>query len=35
MPRLAFPAGALIGCAAGFLNVPEIKARLAQGQGVC
>ena len=35
MPRLAFPGGALIGCAAGFLNVPKIKARPAQGQGVC
>ncbi len=25
MPKLAFPGGALIGCAAGFLNVPRIK----------
>jgi electron-transferring-flavoprotein dehydrogenase len=25
IPRLAFPGGALIGCAAGFLNVPKIK----------
>ena len=25
VPRLAFPGGALIGCAAGFLNVPRIK----------
>ena len=25
---------ALVGCAAGFLSVPEIKARLAQGQDV-
>src|SRR6185437_10154075 len=25
IPRLAFPGGALIGCAAGFLNVPRIK----------
>ena len=25
VPRLAFPGGALIGCAAGFLNVPKIK----------
>ncbi len=24
-PRLAFPGGALIGCAAGFVNVPRIK----------
>jgi electron-transferring-flavoprotein dehydrogenase len=25
VPELAFPGGALIGCAAGFLNVPKIK----------
>ena len=25
MPKLAFPGGALIGCAAGFVNVPRIK----------
>jgi electron-transferring-flavoprotein dehydrogenase len=25
IPRLAFPGGALIGCAAGFVNVPRIK----------
>ncbi|MGH7057760.1 MAG: 4Fe-4S dicluster domain-containing protein, partial [Acetobacteraceae bacterium] len=25
IPRLAFPGGALIGCAAGFLDVPKIK----------
>ena len=25
IPRLSFPGGALIGCAAGFLNVPKIK----------
>jgi electron-transferring-flavoprotein dehydrogenase len=25
IPRLAFPGGALVGCAAGFLNVPRIK----------
>jgi electron-transferring-flavoprotein dehydrogenase len=25
IPRLTFPGGALIGCAAGFLNVPRIK----------
>ncbi len=25
IPRLIFPGGALIGCAAGFLNVPKIK----------
>ena len=25
MPKLAFPGGALIGCSAGFVNVPRIK----------
>ena len=25
MPKLAFPGGALIGCTAGFMNVPRIK----------
>ncbi len=25
MPKLTFPGGALIGCAAGFVNVPRIK----------
>ena len=25
VPKLAFPGGALIGCAAGFMNVPQIK----------
>lgn len=25
MPKLTFPGGCLIGCAAGFLNVPKIK----------
>ena len=25
VPKLAFPGGALIGCAAGFMNVPRIK----------
>jgi len=25
VPKLAFPGGAMIGCAAGFLNVPKIK----------
>ena len=25
MPRLAFPGGLLLGCSAGFLNVPKIK----------
>lgn len=31
IPRLAFPGGALIGCAAGFLNVPKIKASVSAG----
>ncbi len=26
IPRLAFPGGALIGCSAGFMNVPRLKA---------
>ena len=25
VPKLAFPGGALIGCSAGFVNVPRIK----------
>ena len=25
VPKLVFPGGALIGCAAGFVNVPRIK----------
>ncbi|KAJ8965631.1 hypothetical protein NQ317_017420 [Molorchus minor] len=25
LPKLTFPGGCLIGCAAGFLNVPKIK----------
>ncbi len=25
MPKLAFPGGVLIGCSAGFVNVPRIK----------
>ena len=25
MPKLTFPGGALVGCAAGFVNVPRIK----------
>lgn len=25
IPKLSFPGGALIGCTAGFLNVPKIK----------
>ncbi len=42
VPKLAFPGGALIGCAAGFLNVPKIKARaflkaraLLSSDGLC
>lgn len=27
IPKLTFPGGALLGCSAGFLNVPKIKAR--------
>ena len=26
IPKLTFPGGALVGCSAGFLNVPKIKA---------
>ncbi|MCD7059276.1 electron transfer flavoprotein-ubiquinone oxidoreductase [Pelagibacterium xiamenense] len=26
IPKLAFPGGALVGCAAGFMNVPRLKA---------
>jgi electron-transferring-flavoprotein dehydrogenase len=25
VPKLSFPGGALIGCSAGFVNVPRIK----------
>lgn len=25
VPKLTFPGGALVGCSAGFLNVPKIK----------
>jgi electron-transferring-flavoprotein dehydrogenase len=25
LPKLTFPGGALLGCSAGFLNVPKIK----------
>ncbi len=25
MPKLTFPGGCLVGCGAGFLNVPKIK----------
>ena len=35
VPRLAFPGGALVGCAAGFLNVPKIKVRLTRAWRVC
>ena len=28
IPKLTFPGGALIGCSAGFLNVPKIKVSL-------
>ncbi len=35
VPRLSFPGGALIGCAAGFMNVPRIKgSHNAIGSGV-
>ncbi len=35
LPQLAFPGGALIGCAAGFLNVPKIKGNhLAMKSGM-
>ena len=27
IPKLTFPGGALLGCSAGFLNVPKIKVR--------
>eukprot|EP00983_Pelagomonas_calceolata_P101332 1158687-Pelagomonas_calceolata.AAC.11 len=29
IPKLSFPGGALVGCSAGFLNVPKIKASAA------
>ena len=29
IPGLTFPGGALVGCSAGFLNLPKIKARAA------
>ena len=28
IPKLTFPGGALIGCSAGFLNVPKIKVKI-------
>jgi electron-transferring-flavoprotein dehydrogenase len=35
IPRLVFPGGALIGCTAGFLNVPKIKgSHLAMKSGI-
>jgi len=35
VPRLVFPGGALVGCAAGFVNVPRIKGvHNAMGSGV-
>ncbi|WP_246473003.1 electron transfer flavoprotein-ubiquinone oxidoreductase [Pelagibacterium limicola] len=37
IPKLAFPGGALIGCAAGFMNVPRLKAihnAIRSGQAV-
>ncbi len=35
LPKLVFPGGALIGCAAGFLNVPKIKGNhLAMKSGM-
>jgi flavin-dependent dehydrogenase len=35
VPRLTFPGGALIGCAAGFVNVPRIKGvHNAMGTGM-
>lgn len=35
VPRLSFPGGALVGCAAGFVNVPRIKGvHNAMGSGI-
>lgn len=31
LPKLTFPGGMLLGCAAGFLNVPKIKVRQREG----
>lgn len=31
VPKLSFPGGALIGCSAGFLNVPKIKVGNVDG----
>ena len=30
IPKLYFPGGALLGCAAGFLNLPKIKGKQKQ-----
>jgi len=36
IPQLVFPGGALIGCSAGFLNVPKIKGtHTAMGRAAC
>lgn len=36
IPKLVFPGGALIGCTAGFLNVPKIKGtHTAMKSGMC
>ena len=32
IPKLTFPGGALIGCSAGFLNVPKIKGKDKKGK---
>ena len=34
IPRLAFPGGALIGCAAGFMNVPASRAAITPCSGM-
>lgn len=31
VPKLDFPGGALIGCSAGFLNVPKVCIELGRG----
>ena len=33
VPLAAFPGGALVGCAAGFLNVPKVEGARAAGGG--
>ena len=35
VPKLIFPGGALIGCAAGFVNVPRIKGRTMRSFPAC